>query len=213
MVVKPSFVGAQGFDINRPLSGGEYVALKSVGMDFAFRYVPLNAADAAGHITNAELNAILASGLAVLLVQNVDAPPWSPTAALGTSHGSYAASYAKGIGYPSGAPIYCDLEMVSSGSVRVDIVAYLNNWMDEVSAAGFVGGLYVGYNPGLTPGQLYADIKTKSYWAAYNYDDGIATRGFQILQHVQKTVAGLLVDPDTIQADELGDLPIWLAPN
>jgi hypothetical protein len=102
--------------------------------------------------------------------------------------------------------------MVSSSSVSADVIAYLNNWMDEVSAAGYVGGLYVGYQPGLTAGQLYSDIRTKSYWRAYNYDDGVPTRGFQIIQHVEKTIAGLMVDPDTIQADDLGDLPIWVSP-
>src|ERR1700679_2183468 len=167
MVVKSAIAGAKGFDYNAQISVVQAAALKSAGMDFAFRYVPLNAADKAGHITNDEFQVLIFAGLAVMLVQNVDAPPWSPTAALGTSHGAYAASYAKAIGYPSEGPIYCDLEMVSSGSVSADVIAHLNNWMDEVSAAGYVGGLYVGYQPGLTAGQLYSDIKTKSYWAAY----------------------------------------------
>jgi len=83
--------------------------------------------------------------------------------------------------------------------------------MDEVSSAGFIGGLYVGYQPGLTAGQLYSDIKTKSYWRSYNYDDGVSVRGFQIVQKVQQTIAGLIVDPDFIQTDELGDLPIWVS--
>jgi len=210
MECKTAIVGAQGFDYNAPISGGQAAALKAAGMDFAIRYVPLNAADKAGHITGLELQVLLTSGLAVILVQNVDDPGWLPTAALGLAHGSYAASYAKAIGYPTGGPIYCDLEMVSPSSASADVIAYLNSWMDEVSSAGFIGGLYVGYQPGLTAGQLYSDIKTKSYWAAYNYDDGVATRGFQIIQHVQKSIAGLEVDPDTIQVDELGDLPVWV---
>jgi hypothetical protein len=210
MVVKLSFAGAQGFDINRPLSGGEYVALKSSGMDFAFRYVPLNAADAAGHITNAELNAILAAGLAVLLVQNVDSPPWSPTAELGTSHGSYAVSYAKAIEYPAGGPIYCDMESPAKSATPADCLAYINAWVKEVQDGGFEPCLYCGWGLPLTSTQLFDIPVVKRYWRAYNGPE-VATRGYSMIQHTQKTLNGVTYDPNTIQVDELGDLPIWVS--
>jgi hypothetical protein len=213
MVVKQAIAGAKGFDINTPLSGGEAADVKAAGMDFVFRYVPLNAADAAGHITNAELQALLSAGLAVLLVQNVDNPGWNPTAELGLTHGSYAVAYAKANGYPTGGPIYCDLEEVAAGTTAQEVIDYCTNWYNAVTIGGYFAGLYCGWNIVLTAQQLYSDLPFKSYWKAYNFDEGVATRGFQIVQHVQKTIAGLLVDPDTIQADELGDLPIWLDPN
>jgi hypothetical protein len=145
-----------------------------------------------------------------MLVQNVDAPPWSPTAALGTSHGAYAASYAQAIGYPLGGPIYCDLEEVAAGTTAQAVIDYCTQWHEQVTFAGFFAGLYCGWNIVLTAQQLYSDLRFRSYWKAYNFDEGVAIRGFQIIQHVQKSIAGLEVDPDTIQVDELGDLPVWV---
>ena len=209
MVVKAAIAGASGFDYNAPISGGQAAELKSAGMDFAIRYVPLNAADKAGHITGLELQVLLTANLAVILVQNVDAPPWSPTAALGTSHGAYAASYAKAIGYPTGGPIYCDLESPATTATAEDCIAYVNAWVNEVQAAGFEPGLYCGWGLPLTPKQLFDIPIIKLYWRAYNGPE-VATRGYSIVQHTQKTIAGLEVDPDTIQVDELGDLPVWV---
>ena len=211
MECKTAIAGAQGFDYNAPISGGQAAALKAAGMDFAIRYVPLNAADKAGHIATGELQALLSAGLAVMLVQNVDNPGWQPTAALGLAHGSYAASYAKAIGYPTGGPIYCDLEEVAAGTTAHDVIDYCTQWYDQVTSAGFVGGLYCGWNIVLTAQQLYIFLPFRSYWKAYNFDEGVAIRGFQIVQKVQQTIAGLTVDPDFIQADELGDLPVWVS--
>jgi len=211
MECKTAIAGTQGFDYNSPISGGQAAELKSAGMDFAIRYVPLNAADKAGHITGLELQVLLTSGLAVMLVQNVDDPGWLPTAALGLAHGSYAASYVKAIGYPPGGPIYCDLEEVAAGTTAQAVIDYCTQWYEQITAAGFFAGLYCGWNIVLTAKQLYSDLPFRSYWKAYNFDDGVATRGFQIVQHTQHVIAGITVDPDSIQTDELGDLPIWVS--
>jgi hypothetical protein len=213
MIVKQAIPEAKGFDINQALSGVQAAAMKLAGMDFVIRYVPLNAADKAGHITNTELQALLSAGLAVLLVQNVDNPGWNPTAELGLAHGSYAVAYAKANGYPTGGPIYCDLEEVAAETTAQEVIDYCTNWYNAVTIGGYAAGLYCGWNIVLTAQQLYSDLPFKSYWKAYNFDEGVATRGFQIIQKVQQTIAGLTVDPDFIQADELSDLPIWVSPS
>jgi Domain of unknown function (DUF1906) len=214
MTVKQAIPG-EGCDVNQQLSGAQAAELVKAGMSFVIRYLPRTAALVAGNLTAAEMAAILGSGLNLMAVQHCPEPGWSPSTALGDQYGTFAGQYAKSIGYPAGAPIYLDLETpATTGTAQdaQDCINYVAAWFSAVEGAGYFAGLYIGYGVPLTPRQLY-DLPVKSYWSAYNYNDGVATRGLQIVQHVQKTIAGLLVDPDTIQADELGDLPIWLSPN
>jgi hypothetical protein len=209
MTVKPANPG-QGFDTNIPLNAISAASFKAAGMSFCIRYFPLGPGNVTGCLTALELQILVSAGLAVMGVQHVNNPGWAPTAALGTTHGTYAGAYGKAIGYPPGGPIYCDLEEVAPGTVAQDVIDYVNRWAAAVSAAGYAPGLYCGWNIVLTAAQLYEDLQIKSYWKAYNYDNGVATRGFQIVQHPQKTLDAVVYDPDTIQADELGDLPVWV---
>jgi hypothetical protein len=39
----------------------------------------------------------------------------------------------------------------------------------------------------------------------------VATRGYQLLQKPQLTLDGVVFDPNICQADELGDLPVWVS--
>jgi hypothetical protein len=210
MIVKAAVAGSNGFDCNTPLSAMEAEEFVKVGMIFCFRYFPLGPANLAGCLTGLELQVLLTAGLNVLAVQHVNSPGWAPTSELGSAHGSYAAAYGKAIGYPAGAPIYCDLEEVAPGTTAADVIAYCKAWYEAVTAAGYFAGLYCGWNIVLTAEQLYENLPFKSYWKAYNYDNGVAARGFQIVQHPQKTLDAVVYDPDTIQADELGDLPVWV---
>jgi hypothetical protein len=162
-------------------------------------------------LTAGELAILLSAGLNVGIVQHVSPDGWTPTEALGTNYGSYAAQYAKEIGYLIGANIFCDLEMVSSSSLSSDIISFCNAWWEAVNSAGYIPGLYVGYNSGLTPGQLYSDLKFQHYWAAYNYTDGVAKRGVQIQQHTAKVLNGISFDPNTVSPDNEGGLPMFLS--
>lgn len=211
MIVKAAIAGAKFFDVDQPLSGEQASEFVLAGYAGCIRYFPLNEGNVPGCLTALELQVLISAGLAIAGVQHVDSPPWTPTAALGTSHGSYVGAYGKAIGYPAGAPIYCDIESVATGTPAQDVIDYFTKWASEVAAAGYVAGLYVGWEPGMSPQQIY-DLPTKSYWRAYNYDDGVPIRGYQIVQHVQKTLIGITYDPNTIQTDELGDLPIFVFP-
>jgi hypothetical protein len=209
MVVKAAIAGSKVFDVDQPLSGAQASEFVLAGYVGCIRYFPLNSSNVPGCLTALELQVLLTAGLAVAAVQHVDSPPWYPTAALGTSHGQYMAAYGKAIGYPTGSPMYCDIESVATGTAAKDVIDYFTNWASEVTAAGYVAGLYVGWEPGMSPQQIY-DLPTKSYWRAYNYDDGVPVRGFQIVQHTEKTLGGVTFDPNTVQVDELGDLPIFV---
>jgi hypothetical protein len=207
--VKQATAGA-GFDVNQPLSGAQAAAFKAAGMDFCIRYLPRTPALISGNLTAKEIEIILTAGLSLMAVQHVAMPGWEPNAALGLEYGSYAAQYAKEISLAPGINLWLDLEGVGRRVKAEDVIAYCQAWYTAVSASGYVPGLYVGWNVVLSDQQLY-DLPFAHYWKAYNCDQSIPTEGWQILQHPQLRMSGIEYDPDTIQADELGDLPVWVS--
>jgi Domain of unknown function (DUF1906) len=212
MVVKQATPLMKGFDVNQNLSMAEAANFFEQGFQFVVRYIPRTAALVAGNLTPPEIISILNSGLALSVVQHVSEDNWMPTGELGTSYGEYASTYAKKIGLPAGMHIWLDLEMVNTSATVEDVKDYCQNWYNEVQATGYLAGLYVGWQVILTPGQLY-DLPFKAYWRGYNADIPVATRGYQILQSTQKTLNGITYDPNTVQKDELGDLPMFLFPS
>jgi hypothetical protein len=209
--VQQAAAGLSGFDVNSILSAADAQNLKDAGYDFCIRYVPRTAALAAGNLTNAEALDILNAGLALMAVQHVANEGWIPDASLGTAYGSYAATYASEVvGLPPGMNIWCDLEGVAPDTDAADVIAYCQAWYNPVNAAGYIPGIYVGWNTMLTPQQLYSDLSFQHYWRAYNGPQ-VATRGFQVLQEVETTVNGITIDPDTTQNDNLGDSALWLS--
>lgn len=214
MIVKQATPGAS-FDVDQILNLKEAKAFVAAGYLGVGRYFPRVPAPTSvpGNLTNAEMGVLLEAGLSVFAVQHTSPDNWMPSAGLGTNYGKYGGSYLNLIGYPDGATAFLDLEMVSKNATAQAIIEYCNNWFDEITAAGFVPGIYIGYQNWLSDAQLYASLKFKSYWRSYNCDQSIPTRGCQILQHTAKTLNGITYDPNTIQADNLGDLPIWVSPS
>ena len=209
MQVKPA-QPSQGFDLNTPLTPASAVAFKAAGMAFVIRYVPRTATlIGTSNLTEQEIEIILTAGLALMAVQHVSPDNWWPTAALGESYGQYGAEYADQIGYPKGGMLWLDLEMVNKDALPADIIAYCKAWFEAVSSAGYVPGLYVGWQTGLTPQQLY-DLPFTAYWRGYNADIGIPGRGYCMLQAPQKTLDSIIYDPDELVADKEGVLPVWV---
>lgn len=208
--VQQASAGSSGFDVNQVLSAADAQGLKDSGYDFCIRYIPRTENLIAGNITYTEAQNILSAGLALMVVQHVALPGWSPAAELGTAYGSYAAIYVQQfVGLPTGVNIWCDLEGVASGTTAWDVIAYCQAWYNAVKSAGYIPGIYVGYDVVLSPDQLYQDLSFKHYWRAYNGPQ-VATRGYQLIQKTEKTINGITIDPDIIQSDELGGLPYWL---
>ena len=202
---------ARGFDINQPVSASLVQQFRQAGYQFCVRYVGRTQM-ADYDLTGAEAQAIVSGGLALMVVQHVLNPGWTPSGALGTQYGTNAGAFSSQIGIPAGVNVWCDLECVAAGVPAQEVAAFCNNWYDEVAAVGYVPGLYVGYDPGLSDAQLYG-LKFQHYWAAYNTNSSVPTRGYQMVQSPQKThVAGLSYDDDVIKTDALGGRPLWLAP-
>lgn len=208
MIVKPAIPGL-GFDVNQPLWAAQAAAFKAAGHSFCVRYLPRTPALVKGNLTAAEVTAILGAGLALMAVQHVPQPGWEPSAALGTSYGGYAAEYATEIGLSNGMNLWLDLEEVSKDATAQDVSDYCHAWAAAVEVDGYVPGIYVGWNIGLTDQQLYL-LPFKHYWRAYNCDQSIPMRGYQIVQKPQQTLDGITFDPNHLQADLQGGLPLWL---
>lgn len=203
--------GAAGFDVNSVLTAAQAQGFKNAGYSFCVRYVPRKPELQAGNLTNAEALNILDAGLALMAVQHVELPPWRPNTNLGTLYGKYAATYAQNIvALPPGMNLWCDLEGVAPGTPVQDVIAYCQAWYYAVHYAGYVPGLYVGYDVILTPDQLYNDISFQHYWRAYNGPE-VTTRGFQLIQKTEKKLGDVTFDPDVAQTDGLGDSALWLS--
>lgn len=213
--VAPAVPGARGFDANTPLSDEQARAFVQAGYTFCLRYVGRTEMKPTD-LSAAEAQRLLNAGLALMTVQHVLNPGWAPTQALGQEYGANAAAFTRQIGFPPGVTVWLDLESVADNSAAADVVAYCNAWYDQVAAAGYVPGVYVGYAPGLTGQQLYGKLKFSAYWAAYNVD-GVsrpAPRGWQMVQSEgHGTIGGITTeayDVDTIHTDGKGGVPVWL---
>jgi hypothetical protein len=201
----------RGFDANVTLSASAARQFVAAGYRFCVRYV--GRTQMASHdLTAAEARDILGAGLALMTVQHVQAGEWMPSGALGTQYGANAAKFSAAVGLPAGVNVWLDLESVSRQAAAADVIAYCNSWFDQVAAAGFAPGIYVGWQPMLSNAQLRDNLKFKHYWGAYNVDAVIPQRGWQMKQLTQKTLAGIEYDPDVTYVDGLGGQVQWLAP-
>jgi hypothetical protein len=207
--------GSLGFDTNTVLTLPNAQRFHNDGFKFCFRYLSLSAGQAAGDLTTAEANHILDSGLALMPVQHVRSPGWHPTGTLGIKTGTNAANNAKSVGFPDGINVWMDLEGVAPGTAAADVIDYCNNWFVEVEAAGYVPGIYVGFNAILNGKQLFNDLKFQHYWKAGGNPPVPVTRGYQMLQTIQnppqgEVLHGINIDRDKTKTDDLGGTAIWL---
>lgn len=197
--------GALGFDVNHPITANQAKSARQAGFQFCVRYVPRLelALEPIGDpdITFREANAILDSGLAIVLVQHVSSPGWLATAAKGLRFGKNAAIYAANCGFPQirgsakRVNIFLDLEEVSTSSTAAQIVDFCNEWHDAVDDAGYEPGVYVGSKNGLNAEQLFQKTAFKHYWHAASRADPPKARpgdrGYQLDQPLTLTSSEL----------------------
>jgi hypothetical protein len=216
--VQSAAAGLKGFDANTPISASTAAAFHAAGYRFCVRYVGRTQM-ASYDLTASEAKTILEAGLALMIVQHVLDPGWTPSQSLGQEYGANAAAFTGQIGVPAGVNVWCDLEGVSTSCGSSAVEEYCNAWAAEVSAAGYVPGLYVGWEPGLSGTQLY-DLSFDHYWGAYNVDGSSKPlpRGFQLQQKEGSggTIGGVSTesyDDDWTETDGEGGTPLWLAPS
>lgn len=204
--------GLKGFDTDTVISESTAQEFKNGGYAFCARYLSLDTPGSPNDLTNSEATGILNAGLALIAVQHVPGPGWSPTASLGTTYGSNAATNAKSIGLPKGMNIWCDLEGIASSTPAQNVIDYCNAWHTAVNEAEYVPGLYVGANCILNGMQLY-NLAFQHYWQSQSDVPVIPIRGYQLVQYATTEAYCVSIDTDTTQDDNEGGTVIWLQGN
>ena len=198
-----------GFDSDTIITAFAAQQFFNRGFKFCVRYLSLGA-QAARDLSTQEATSILDSGLALMPVQHVRNPGWSPTAAVGQQDGQNAASNAQEIGFPPGVNVWCDLEGVGTTAAAQDVIDYCQAWYSALDTAGYLPGLYVGANSLLSGQQLF-DLSFQHYWRSQSSVPQIPTRGYQLIQFLPSVAAnGIAIDLDMTQTDSEGGLPQWL---
>ncbi len=207
--------GLHGFDADTAISGAAAAAFNEQGFQFCIRYLSRTSPQASGDLSSSEVQAILASGLSLMAIQHVSKPGWVPDATLGQQYGATAAANADSVGFPAGVNVWLDLEGIKSGVDSEDVIAYCNAWFDEVAAAGFVPGVYVGADCILDGDALFWRLKTQHYWRSGSTTPDIPQRGYQLVQRITSApdvVNGIAIDRNITMNDEFGDSVLWLSP-
>jgi hypothetical protein len=206
--VKGAPAKVKGFDINEPVSAKKAQRFHDQGYRFALRYIGREVMK--DHdLSEAEAKRLLEAGIALMPVQHVESEKkWVPTPDKGTLYGKNAGRFTEELGFPPGVNVWLDLEMVDLTVPPADVIAYCNNWFDQVDAAGYRPGVYVGYRPILSGEELRQRLKFRHYWGAYNVNVRIPGRGWQM-----KQAENSVHQDDFTRVDELGDSVHWLQPD
>ncbi len=208
--IKDAPPNVRGFDKSVAIASlAEAQGYYNQGFRFCLRYLSLGARQAHNDLSSLEASWILQAGLALMPVQHVRFSPWDPNGPLGTQTGAHATSNAINVGFPSGVNVWLDLEGIRTGTNTQDVINYCNSCYAQVAAAGYIPGIYVGFNCILDSNQLYSDLKFKHYWRAGGNIPDIATRGYQMIQHIPSDPNDD-IDTNITQKDKLGGQVLWL---
>jgi len=207
--VQSATTGLLGFDANTVITDEIAQTFFAQGYRFCLRYLS-RGPEAASDLSAAEAEVILQSGLALMAVQHVRKAGWQPTGALGQQDGQAAGGNALDVGFPPGVSIWCDLEGVQPGTVAQNVIDYCNSWFTAVASAGYVPGLYVGFDSGLNEQQLFS-LKFRHYWRSQSNVPNVGSRGYQMIQlFPQVNVNGIGIDIDVTQSDFKHGQAQWL---
>jgi hypothetical protein len=181
--------------------------MAAAGETFVVRYVSPQSVEQPGDLTRVEVVGIIEAGLAVMPVQRAEEAGWTPSGTLGAQYGRSAATHATETGFACGVNVWLDLDGVSPGTDVQSISAYVNSWAAQVSAAGFVPGLYVGAGSGLDADQLAA-LDVQHFWRSARAVPALAV-GYQMVQSPPTSGFGLAYQPDVTQSDDQDDVVLW----
>jgi hypothetical protein len=211
--------GTRGIDLNNPLIAKTAQQFAAKGFKFVMRYIRRSQAHSYD-ISEYERDVILGAGMGLGIVQHVAPPGWTPTGDLGVRYGQVALLELERAKIPLGVSVALDLEGVAKGAPADGVVKFCNNWFDQVRTVGYQPLLYVGDSPGLSAHDLYAKLKFRAYWGAYNLNSDAVpeVRGLQMRQGVAKEsdwIPGFNsqnMDIDVVGVDALGGTPFFLLP-
>jgi hypothetical protein len=208
--------GIIGFDTTDRLNIATAKQYYNKGYRFCVRYIGRGDGKSKyDDLTEAEGQVIVDTGMALMVVQHPLAEGWTPTESMGSSFGSNAAKLAGDAGLPLGVTVWLDLEGVKQTTANQAVIDFCNAWFSEVSAVGYSTGVYIGASPGVSPDQMYWNLKTQSYWkggssAKAGVPDDIPHRGYQLIQHIQNPGPNEF-DSDVTKLDAFGGGVSWVS--
>jgi hypothetical protein len=209
--------GVLGFDTDTSLNAVQAKQKYNQGYRFCVRYVPHTRGVDSNFddITSAEAQAIIDAGLGLMIVQHPPSRGWAPNGQLGRDFGSYAAAHAGEAEIPAGVTIFADLEGVDPAAPAQDVIDFCNAWFDQLRAVGYVPGLYIGSDPGLSADQLYWDLRVQHYWrggssVSSGVPADIPQRGYQLVQRISDPGGPAEFDSDVTNTDHFGLSVTWV---
>ncbi len=201
MRTEPAFVGARIVD-SYPFSydGREQQAidLKNHGVDGLFGYL--------GTIDNRRLSYVLNAGLGFM-----------PVTLAGAYNGKNAVSQCRGLGLPPGCTVFLDVEGKPAWETSApDLMRQINTWCNEVAAAGYQPGVYIGVPQPLNSKELYS-LRAIRYWKGMgrtvDKTGSLAepSCGWCVNQMYPSIHwSGVFVDVNIVGQDYKGRLPTWV---
>lgn len=196
------------FDSDSDFTPAQADELWSYGYRAALLYVPLPDLNAGrGDASAAKLAMLLAKGWQVGWVQHPRNPNWRPADHDAAVDATVACTAALGCGFPPGIHGWLDLEGPAAGTTADDTQEFAETWAANVRRVGYLAGCYVGYGLPLGSQRLYLLHGITSYWSDMGHRS-VMSRGCSIHQGPSRTIAGLLLDPNTISPDLMGDMPM-----
>lgn len=210
-IVERAPPGLLGFDCNVSVDAMAASEFVRAGFRFAVRYISRRVESRAHDLSVGEAESILAAGLALMPVQHVAAAGWVPDQTLGEMYGKAAASNCRSLDLSEGITVWLDLEGVAAGVPASEVIRYCNSWCDEVVAAGYSPGIYLGENAGLGS-EHFAELAARHYWKSGHPVAHAPGRGFQMVQEIVEgeAIAGIAIDRNITRADALGGSAFWL---
>jgi hypothetical protein len=203
--------GAFGFDTDTPLTDAQISVLKAnFNYTFCLRYVSRGPAPASD-ISAGEVGRLLAADVALMLVQHPPLASWTPTTALGTTWGAAAVSNASSAAVAKGVTLFCDLEGVDSSVPASGIIGFCNAWAAIVKTSGFIPGLYVGADCGLTVAEL-SGLNFPVFWKSCSVVP-TPLQGFSMTQgpcDVTRGDANVSVGVDENTVNTVSSSLVWL---
>jgi hypothetical protein len=166
------------------------------------RYVSLYQVSTGFDIDPAEAQLLLDNFEILGLVQHclqaaTGSTGWTASVALGGVKGAIAKKHADLVGYPTDSMVAYDDEDVADGDIAGEIGAWVAN-------LGRPPLLYTGFQPGLTPQQLWELPSVHCYWGAAG-DWTVAECGVAMRQQYPSVnIGGVLFDVNVASADQKG---------
>ena len=143
IVAAPNAVaaGVKGFDAGTVPTDTQLSCLKNAGYGVAF----LNDLDSTTSPTFSQAYATAKSlGMTVVPFQGYYSPAFADLGQA-VSRGKLMVTHAQAVGYPKGSQVFVDIEGNNvAGTSRAAQIQWVETWAKQVTAAGYVAGVYVG---------------------------------------------------------------------